>query len=258
MMEVKNISYHYKGEPEVISQVCFTVEPGQFLAILGNNGVGKSTLLKCFNHILRPDFGQVLLEGEDLLKMSGAEVAKRVAFVSQTVPSTQMTVHDVVMLGRRPYMKWGFTEADHQIVHEAMHRLGVEDMRGRFLSQLSGGERQKVMLARALAQEPKVLLLDEPTSALDIQNQYQVLKMVRDFCHKDNMIAILVIHDLNLALQFCDRFLLLKDGKVLRQGDRSVLDSAALRQVYGVDASVVELEGRHIVLVEEDTYEDLE
>ena len=251
MMQVKNVCFRYKGSPEVLKDVSFDMEPGKFLAILGNNGVGKSTLLKCFNHILKPDSGEVLLDGENLLKKPTREVAKRVAFVSQGVPNTQMTVHDVVMLGRRPYMTWGFTEEDHIIVHDAMHRLDVEDMRGRFLSQLSGGEKQKVMLARALAQQPKVLLLDEPTSALDIQNQYGVLKMVRDICHKDGIIAAVVIHDLNLALRFCDRFLLLKDGQVYRHGDRCILDSEALKEVYGVDAKVVEIEGRHMVLVEE-------
>lgn len=251
MMQVNNLSYHYKGGPYVLQDISFQVQPGQFLAILGNNGVGKSTLLKCFNHILRPDQGEVILDGENLLGLNPREVAKRVAFVSQNVPSTQMTVHDVVMLGRRPYMKWGFTEADHTIVHDAMHRLDVENMRGRFLNQLSGGEKQKVMLARALAQQPKALLLDEPTSALDIQNQYHVLKLVRDICHNDQITAIVVIHDLNLALQFCDRFLLLKDGQVYRYGDRSILDSEALSQVYGVKAKVVEVEGRHMVLVEE-------
>jgi len=250
-MQVKNLSYHYKGCPEVLKDVSFDIAPGKFLAILGNNGVGKSTLLKCFNHILKPDAGEVLLDGNDLLKLSGREVARQVAFVSQSVPSTQMTVHDVVMLGRRPYMKWSFTEEDHTIVHDAMHRLDVEEMRGRFVNQLSGGEKQKVMLARALAQQPKALLLDEPTSALDIQNQYQVLKMVRNICHKDNMIAVVVIHDLNLALRFCDQFLLLKDGQVYRVGDRSILDSTALKDVYGVDAKIVEIEGRHMVLVEE-------
>ena len=251
MMQVKNLNFHYKGCPEVIKDVSFNIAPGNFLAILGNNGVGKSTLLKCFNHILKPDSGEVWLNGEDLLTQSPRQVAKQVAFVSQSVSDTQMTVHDVVMLGRRPYMKWGFTEQDHNIVHDAMHRLDVEDMRGRFLNQLSGGEKQKVMLARALAQEPKVLLLDEPTSALDIQNQYGVLKMVQQICRNDNMIAMVVIHDLNLALRFCDRFLLLKDGQVYRHGDRSVLDSVALKEVYGVDAKVVEIEGRYMVLVEE-------
>ena len=251
MMEIKNLTYRYKGGPDVLQDVSFTAEPGQFLAILGNNGVGKSTLLKCFNHILKPDAGEVILDGKDLLSMRARDVAQRVAFVSQNAPSTQMTVHDVVMLGRRPYMKWGFTEQDHHIVHDAMHRLDVEDMRGRFLNQLSGGEKQKVMLARALAQQPKVLLLDEPTSALDIQNQYHVLQLVRDICHNDRITAIIVIHDLNLALRFCDRFLLLKDGQVFRHGDRSVLDSEALLQVYGVHAKVVEVEGRHMVLVDE-------
>ena len=251
MMQVRNLRFRYKGGPEILQDVSFDLEPGKFLAILGNNGVGKSTLLKCFNHILKPDAGEVLLDGENLLIKSTREVAKRVAFVSQSVPSTQMTVHDVVMLGRRPYMKWGFTEEDHAIVHDAMHRLDVEDMRGRFLNQLSGGEKQKVMLARSLAQQPKVLLLDEPTSALDIQNQYQVLKMVRDFCHDDNMMAVIVIHDLNLALRFCDSFLLMKDGRVYRYGDRSILDSVALREVYGVNAQIVEVSGRHMVLVEE-------
>ena len=251
MMVVKNLSFRYKGGSEILKDVSFTMEPGKFLAVLGNNGVGKSTLLKCFNHILKPDSGAVILDGENLLTKSIREVAKQVAFVSQNVPDTQMTVHDVVMLGRRPYMKWGFTEEDHRIVHDAMHRLGVEDMRGRFLNQLSGGEKQKVILARALAQQPKVLLLDEPTSALDIQNQYGVLKMVRGFCHDDNMIAVVVIHDLNLALRFCDRFLLMKDGGVYRHGDRSILDSTALKEVYGVDAQVAEVNGRHMVLVEE-------
>ena len=251
MMEVQNLSYRYKGSPELLRNVSFSLETGKLLAVLGNNGAGKSTLLKCFNHILTPDSGRVLLDGEDLLTQSPREVAKQVAFVSQSIPGTRMTVHDAVMLGRRPYMKWGFTEKDHEIVHRAMDRLGVEALRGRFLDQLSGGERQKVMLARALAQEPKVLLLDEPTSALDLRNQYGVLRLVRELCHQDGMTAAVVIHDLNLALRFCDRFVLLKDGRICRQGDHTILDRETLRVVYSVDADVVEVDGRHMVLVNE-------
>lgn len=176
MLNVENLAYHYKGRPAVLKDVNFNVNTGEFLAILGNNGVGKSTMLKCFNKILTPDGGKIILDDENLLQMSARQVAQRVAFVAQNVPSTQMTVHDMVMLGRRPYMKWGFTEDDHQIVHQAMAQLRIEPLRGRFLNELSGGERQKVMLARALAQQPKLLLLDEPTSSLDIQNQYQVYR----------------------------------------------------------------------------------
>lgn len=251
MIEAKGICFHYKNCPVVLQNVDFQAEGGHFLAILGNNGAGKSTLLKCMNGILKPDSGSLLLDGEDLLTMPHRQVAQRVAFVAQTVASTQMTVHDMVMLGRRPYMGWSFSREDHDIVHAAMARLGLMDMRGRFLNQLSGGERQKVMLARALAQQPRLLLLDEPTSALDIRNQYQVLKIVGELCRTEGLTAVVVIHDLTLALRFCDRFLLMRDGQVYRCGGLEVLDKTALREVYGVDAEPVVVNGRHIVLVNE-------
>lgn len=208
-------------------------------------------MLKCFNHIITPDAGEVLLNGENLLKMSAKEVARRIAFVAQNVPDTQMTVHDMVMLGRRPYMSWAFTERDHEIVHEAMDRLKVSEFRGRFLNRLSGGERQKVMLARALAQEPKLLLLDEPTSSLDLKNQYQVLQIVKDICHETGISAIVVIHDLNLALRFCDRFLLMQQGEVFRYGDAGILDREAIWKVYGVHGEVVSAGNQKVVIVDE-------
>ena len=251
MIEAKGICFHYKNCPVVLQNVDFQAEDGHFLAILGNNGAGKSTLLKCMNGILKPDAGSLLLDGEDLLTMPHRQVAQRVAFVAQTVASTQMTVHDMVMLGRRPYMGWSFSREDHDIVHAAMARLGLMDMRGRCLNQLSSGERQKVMLARALAQQPRLLLLDEPTSALDIRNQYQVLKIVGELCRTEGLTAVVVIHDLTLALRFCDRFLLMRDGQVYRCGGLEVLDKTALREVYGVDAEPVVVNGRHIVLVNE-------
>ena len=251
MIEAKGICFHYKNCPVVLQNVDFQAEDGHFLAILGNHGAGKSALLKCMNGILKPDAGSLLLDGEDLLTMPHRQVAQRVAFVAQTVASTQMTVHDMVMLGRRPYMGWSFSREDHDIVHAAMARLGLMDMRGRFLNQLSGGERQKVMLARALAQQPRLLLLDEPTSALDIRNQYQVLKIVGELCRTEGLTAVVVIHDLTLALRFCDRFLLMRDGQVYRCGGLEVLDKTALREVYGVDAEPVVVNGRHIVLVNE-------
>ena len=250
MLTVENLSCRYKGGPMILNQVSFSVEDGRFLAILGNNGVGKSTMLKCFNRIMTPDGGTIRMDGDDLSRLSSRDLAQRIAFVAQNVPSTQMTVHDIVMLGRRPYMKWGFTEADHRIVHEAMDRLGISHLRGRFLSRLSGGERQKVMLARALAQQPKLLLLDEPTSSLDIQNQYQVLQIVQDICGRDGITAAVVIHDLNLALRFCDQILLLRQGTVYRCGGPEVLDRQALKDVYKIDAGVVSVKGRSMVVVD--------
>lgn len=250
MLEVRELRFHYPGGPDVLRSVSFGLEEGRFLAVLGNNGAGKSTMLKCFNKILFPDSGSIRMDGEELLNMPVKEIAKRTAFVAQTVPDTQMTVHDMVMLGRRPYMTWGFTEEDHEIVHEAMESLQVINMRGRYLNELSGGERQKVMLARALAQQPKLLLLDEPTSSLDIKNQYQVLDKVKSICRTGNITAMVVIHDLNLALRFCDRFLLLQDGEVYRYGGQEILDRKAIKDVYGIDGEVVDVRGKRMILVD--------
>lgn len=250
MLRVKDLKFHYQGGPQVLKEINFKLEDGRFLSVLGNNGAGKSTMLKCFNRIIDPEEGSISLDGEEIRRIPIREVAKRIAFVAQTVPSTQMTVHDMVMLGRKPYMQWGFTENDHRIVHEAMDRLGLTEMRGRFLNELSGGERQKVMLARALAQRPKLLLLDEPTSSLDLKNQYQVLQTVKDICHETGIAAIMVIHDLNLALRFCDRFLLMRDGEVFRYGDAQVIDREAIWQIYGVQGETADVRGQKIVMVD--------
>ncbi len=250
MLTVENLQFRYRNEREILRNISFSLDDGQFMAILGNNGAGKSTLLKCVNRILPARRGHVRMDDQNLLQMSSREIARRVAFVAQTVPDTQMTVQDVVMLGRRPYMRWEFTEEDRRIVHKSMDRLGLTSLRDRFLNQLSGGERQKVMLARALAQQPKILLLDEPTSSLDLQNQYQVLDLVRDTCRNIGITAIVAIHDLNLALRFCDRFLLLKNGQIYRCGDASILDPTAISDIYGVRAEIVSVRGRRMVLVD--------
>ena len=231
MICVDHLCYHYKGGRPILRDVSFELESGRFLAVLGNNGVGKSTLLKCMNRILTADSGHCRIDGEDLLTLSHREIAKRVAFVAQHVPDTQMTVHDMVMLGRRPYMTWGVTEHDHHVVHEAMRYLNLEDMRGRFLNRLSGGERQKVMLARALAQEPTLL------------------------CREQDLTAMIVIHDLNLALRFCDRFLLLREGEVYRYGGAEIFDADALRDVYGVTGSIVDVQGHRLVLIDDEEKE---
>lgn len=250
MLKVEDLRFRYHGCAPTLRGVDFTLCSGRFLAILGNNGAGKSTMLKCFDRILTPESGRVELNGEDLLRLPHREVARRVAFVSQTPPDARMTVHDTVMLGRRPYMRWDFTQEDHRIVHAAMDRLGVGELRGRFLDQLSGGERQKVMLSRALAQQPSLLLLDEPTSSLDLQNQYQVLETVRSICAEDGITAVMVIHDLNLALRFCDAFLLLKDGVVYRFGGDEILCRGSIRAIYGVDAQVVPVGKHKMILVD--------
>ena len=215
MLSVEKLTYHYKGRPEVLKDVNFNVNTGEFLAILGNNGVGKSTMLKCFNKILTPDDGKIILDDENLLQMNARQVAQRVAFVAQSVPSIQMTVHDMVMLGRRPYMKWGFTEDDHQIVHHAMAELQIEPLRGRFLNELSGGERQKVMLARALAQQPKLLLLDEHTAALDPKTALKVLTLSARIVEENHLTTMMITHNMKDAIKYGNRLIMMHEGHII-------------------------------------------
>lgn len=250
MLSVRNLNFHYQGDAELLRDVSFELEPGHCVAVLGNNGAGKSTLLKCINRILRADSGSVRLDGEELLAMPHREIARRVAFVAQTVPRTRMTVYDTVMLGRRPYMKWSFTQEDYAIASEMLERMELTPLKERYVDQLSGGEQQKVMLARALTQQPRMLLLDEPTSSLDLQNQYQVLGIVQDICRTTGITVLVIIHDLNLALRFCDRFLMMRDGKICEYGDASVVNRASIERVYRIRADVVEVHGRKVVLVD--------
>ena len=235
MISVDHLCYHYKGGRPILRDVSFELESGRFLAVLGNNGVGKSTLLKCINRILTADSGSCRVDGEDLLALSHREIAKRVAFVAQHVPDTQMTVHDMVMLGRRPYMTWGVTEHDHDVVHDAMRYLNLEDMRGRFLNRLSGGERQRVHIARALAQSPSEILLDEPTNHLDIHHQMQLMQLISEL----PVTSIVAIHDLNHAAMFCDSLIVMQQGQILASGTpEEILSEALLWDVFRVKTKI--------------------
>ena len=248
MMDVMNLNFSYRCGRQILYDVSFSAPSGSCMAILGNNGAGKSTLLKCFAHLLRPQSGRVLVDGEDLIAMSFSQAARTVALVSQSAQPSRLTVYDMVLLGRRPYMKWDFTGEDRAIAEEALALLGLEGLALRYADQLSGGEQQKVQLARALVQQPRILLLDEPTSNLDLRNQYEVLSLVSSLCRERGITAVVVIHDLNLALRFCDRFLLLHGGRVYGCGGGSVVTPQAIREVYGMEAAVRRVDGVPVVV----------
>ena len=220
MICMDHLCYHYKGGRPILRDVSFELETGHFLAVLGNNGVGKSTLLKCMNRILTADSGHCRIDGEDLLTLSHREIAKRVAFVAQHVPDTQMTVHDMVMLGRRPYMTWGVTEHDHHVVHEAMRYLNLEDMRGRFLNRLSGGERQRISIARAILKDAPVILLDEATASLDVENETAVQAALSGLI-KDKTVLI-IAHRMRTVMN-ADQIVLLSGGRVVEMGSPAEL-----------------------------------
>ncbi|MCL6450638.1 MAG: ABC transporter ATP-binding protein [Acetobacteraceae bacterium] len=217
------------------------VERGAFLGIIGANGSGKTTLLRALGRALPPSRGRVYLEGRDLWSLSQMAVARRVGAVSQEERvDFAFTVEEVVLMGRFPHRRgWRETPADLELARKAMARVGLSGLEGRLWSELSGGERQKVAIARALAQEPEVLLLDEPTSHLDISHQLDIMDLLRQLNRERRLTVLAALHDLNLASAYCDRLVLLHRGRVRALGPpEEVLAPGTLREVYGADVWV--------------------
>ncbi len=250
MITARDLAFSYRNGGNALSGMSFTLEPGHCLALLGNNGAGKSTLLKCLNRILEPQSGVVEVCGLDVRELTRNRIAKRMAYVSQHNCAARLTVFDSVLLGRKPFIKMNPTEDDLRITESAIDRMGLRDYTLRYTDELSGGELQKVVLARALAQQPHVLLLDEPTSNLDLCNQHEVMKLVSGIAKADHIAVVIVIHDLNLAARYCDRFLFMKNGTVYQYGDSSIITDRLISEVYNIPARVTEIAGRKLILVE--------
>ncbi|MDO5411818.1 MAG: ABC transporter ATP-binding protein [Lachnospiraceae bacterium] len=249
MVSIENITYSYgRTSKNVLEDISFKIEPGECIAVLGNNGAGKSTLLKCIDRICPAGKGTVVVNGKDVFQMNGRQMACHIAYVAQNAAAVNMTVFDTVLLGRRPYIKWDVSEKDQKIVNEILSQMKLEDYALRTVSELSGGEAQKVMLARALAQQPQFLLLDEPTSNLDPRNQHEVLQVVRKIAKEHHICVAIIIHDLNLAVRYCDRFLFLKDSHVYAYGGREVMTSEVIEAVYGMQVQIIQHEQIPIII----------
>jgi len=247
MVEIKNISFSY-GKNEAVKNISFDISPGECVGVLGNNGSGKSTLVACLNKILAPKTGSVCIDGRSTHEMTRAQTARHISYVAQKNEITQMTVFDSVLLGRKPYIKWAVSQGDIDICDETIEKTGLSEFKLRYITELSGGELQKVMLARALAQQPTLLLLDEPTSNLDPKNQHEMLALVKNLTIERGISSVVVLHDLNLALRYCDRFLFIKNGEVYKYGDCSAVTPETIDAVYGVTSVITEINGRKIVI----------
>lgn len=249
MLEVKNLSFAYsKNGRRILDGVSFYLEQGQFMAILGNNGAGKSTLIKCIDRINPVTAGQVLVNGKSIEAMQRRQLAQSVAYVPQNTQPAHTMVFDAVLLGRKPYIKWGITAEDERIVAETLEMLNLKQLESRYLDELSGGELQKTMLARALVQQPKYLLLDEPTSSLDPNNQHEMLHVIRDIAQEKNIGVAIVIHDLNLAMRHCDRFLFIKDAKVFSFGGVETVTPETIETVYDLRVDIIEHKGIRVIV----------
>jgi len=249
MIAVKGISHAYHDKA-VLNDVGFEAEAGEVVAILGNNGAGKSTLITCINKIQTPKSGKVFVGGQDFFELSRNERARCMSYVAQKSEAHQITVFDAILLGRKPYIKWALSDEDIDKCNAVIEHMGLEDFKLRAIDELSGGELQKVMLARALVQEPQVLLLDEPTSNLDPKNQHAVLSFVQDVARQHQITVLVVLHDVSHALRYCDKFLLLQSGEVYSYGDEASVTEKAIFDIYGVKSSIVCINGHKVVIVD--------
>lgn len=246
-LEARDLRAAYDGQ-DVLHDLTLAVLPGQVLGVIGPNGAGKTTLLRALAGLLAPSRGAVLVGGRDVTALGDRERARALGLVPQIeTQAWPVTVYRLVSMGRAAHRGWlmPLTEDDHRVVDEALERMALSALRERPVTTLSGGERQRALIARALAQQPRVLLLDEPTAHLDLRYQATILALVRELVQSDDGLAVVIsLHDLNLAALFADRLALLAEGRLQRVGPpRDVLTASLLSEVYGVEIVV----GQHPV-----------
>ena len=234
-VEARGVCYSY-GRGQAVEDVSLHAERGEFVGIIGPNGSGKSTLLKCLYRAIKPQRGTILFDGEDVSKLSYRETARRTAVVGQENDVLfEFSVHDIVAMGRSPHKRFFDldTAEDERIVMHALEHVGMAEEAHRRFSCLSGGEKQRVLIARAIAQQTDFLILDEPTNHLDVSCQLDIF----DFIKRLNLTVIAAIHDLNMASLYCDRLYVMKDGRLFREGaPEQILTPKLIRAVYGVTA----------------------
>ncbi len=240
-LSLSGVSFRYGGR-EVLRAVDVRVEPDRITGLLGPNGAGKSTLVKVASGVLRPDEGHVTVDGQPLAALSRRQIAQFLTVVPQEpVFGFPFTVLETVLMGRHPHLSTLALESaqDLEIAHEALARCGASDLADRAIQELSSGERQRVVFARAIAQRPRILLLDEPASFLDIRHQVELYDLVRELTDSNNLSVLVVLHDLNIAAEYCDAIVLLKNGRVAASGPQEeVLTYANLTKVFETDLYV--------------------
>ncbi len=238
-LKAKNVEFGYNSTL-VLEGVSMDLDSSEIVGIVGPNGAGKSTLIRCIDRILTPGGGTILLDENDISNMTRMEIAKRMGYVPQTTTRVfPATVFDTVLMGRRPHLGWKSSEEDVEKVLEILELLGIMEFAMRDFNEISGGQQQKVLIARALAQEADILLLDEPTSNLDIRHQLEVMEIMTNIVHRKKISAVMAIHDLNLAARYTSRILMLNGGRIFAAGNpESVLTEENIRRAYGVEALV--------------------
>ena len=247
MLNIENIDFSYRDK-NVLKEINLEVGRGHIIALLGCNGVGKSTLMKCMCGMLTPQNGRITIDDTDINDMTRREIARKIGYVPQNAAVPHMSVFDAVLLGRRPYMEFGPKESDLDKVSDMIERIGLEEVSLKFVDQISGGQFQKVQIARALVQEPDYLILDEPTSALDMANAHRTMGMIHEMVASMDMTTIMSMHDINLAVHYSDQFIFMADGKIEAVGGREIITPELIECTYGIKCKVIEVEGMLMVV----------
>ncbi len=245
-VKVDQLSFAY-DQAVILKNIQLAVKKSEFVTIIGPNGSGKTTLLKHIGKLITPPEKAVFLNGSDITALSTKQMAKQVSLLAQyNQYDYDYSCYDIVMMGRFVHLNTfkGETKADIKIVEQSMHDTGTWQFRNRAITELSGGERQRVALARNMAQDADIILLDEPITFLDIQHQIEVMKNIKRFAKKYNKTVIAVLHDLNFALKFSDRLILLSDGQIISAGTpNAVLTEDNIKNAYGIAVKLVKKEG---------------
>ena len=253
-LAAEHITFGYRTERRILDDVSLTLAPGEVLGLLGPNGTGKTTLIKCIAQLLQPAQGTVRVDGTDLAALRPADIAKLIAYVPQyTNAAFGMTALQTVLMGRLPYAGHRYRAEDERIAFDVIARMDLADFAFRNIREMSGGERQRVFIARALAQETGLIILDEPTASLDLYNQLFILRTITEIARRENIAVLMTIHDLNLASLFCDTLLMLKDTHVFSYGKaQEVLTEESVAAMYGVKTCVTVEDGaKHVRLLKE-------
>ena len=249
MLRITDLTFRYtRKSPVVLDNISLSLKDGEIGVLLGKNGSGKTTLFKTVLGFEKPEAGQMDFNGKDLLKMNRRERAEQIAYVPQDIQFGDLTVFDTVLLGRLPYFGLKASKEDEEIALKTLKEMGLEELAGRNTAELSGGERQKVAIARALAQEPKLLVFDEPTGNLDIANEHLILKEILRVTKEKGIGVLTSLHDLNEALSIGDVFFFIKEGKIRYYGDSSIVTEQVIKDTFDADMSIIEYKGKKLIV----------
>lgn len=251
MLKVENLSFKYhKKSPLILDDISLSLNDGEIGIILGKNGVGKSTLFKLIVGLIKPKYGNIFVDKFDLNKMKSKDRAKLISYVPQTIEFGDLSVYETILSGRVSHYSLFPTKKDEEIVQNIIKEMHLEGFLNKNVNELSGGERQKIAIARALVQEPRVLIFDEPTGNLDIGNEQLILDEAHKICRNKNISILISIHDISIASYYGDKFFLLKDNKIKYSGDKEVINEANISDIFDVKATIKDIDNKKFIYIE--------